>query len=272
MRTLSFFALLLGLTLAPAQCPTCPRTVAAPVTPAAYEWRPVDSAPGQFALYHNGQWIGSYDRQGDFYRPRTLDGKWLDPSTPPDPVPASLKGLPNTAGATVGNGITNYGLDLSRLLAGKDRYQVNGKEVSRKEAYEAFGGNDGTLPDDSGKPRLTFIGQAAPKDDPAFQGIKDKVLVQEYQDPNAPMIAGLGFTSPAVYLQDASGKVLLHTAQFDGPTVVETVRRLDPNYKPELDPTGLFQLPLLLQQVPAWGWVLGACVLFYLLSNRSPKE
>jgi hypothetical protein len=173
--------------------------------------------------------------------------------------------------------------------AARPSYSINGRPVTQAQAHAAVGApGDATLPDDAAKPHLTIVGTEAERAkvradlaaDPALKAEAPRWRVQEYA-PDEPMVRGI-FTagSPAIYLQDAGGKVLARAASYDGPEVLaEALRTKRPDYDPARDPP-LKPAPPPAPPPPvnppapalppATGWVAAAVALFLLLTKKGP--
>lgn len=114
-----------------------------------------------------------------------------------------------------------------------DGYRVNGVACDRA-------GAEAELTDDTRKPHLTVIGDAEQRKT-ALAGLvslAERCRVQDYAPDEWAVQCGFerGGTGPQIYLQAPSGVVLLRS-----PTPVpisEALRKSDPNYRPEKDPTG----------------------------------
>ena len=206
------------------QCPNgvCP-------APTNLEWHADPDNAGYFYLYRGPKQIGAWHPDGRGYLELLGDGNWSEARQPPIPLPTAA--------------VSNFGLDVNRV-SGEARYCLNGKEVSRREAFAAFG----NLTDDSGKLRLTIVGDAELRQrvradlaaHPDLLALRDRLLVQNYS-PEHWAVAGVGF-APGITLQpapDANGKapVLFRAVVYQGPEhLAEAIRKADPNYRPENDP------------------------------------
>lgn len=140
-------------------------------------------------------------------------------------------------------GASNFGISADKVSS-ESGYCLNGKKVSRGDAFAAFG----KLTDDSAKQRLTIVGDESlrkkVKDDlathPALAEWRDKLLVQDYA-PDHWAVTGVGF-APGITLQSPAGSdgkapVLFRMTSYAGPDVLAgALRKADPNYKPERDP------------------------------------
>jgi len=196
--------------------------------PAGYVWAPHDTDPGWVGLLKNGRQIGAYHYSNGIYRPIESDGSWGLPAQPPAPAPKRKE-------------VTGC---LRERLAAVERYTLSGREVSKDEAIKAITGKN--LEDDTKKKRLTIIGtpdevKMVLEDlkKPIFDGVRDSVLVQDYQ-PSDWAVAEAGFFvmgSPTIYLQAANGKVEHRQDVYYGPAaLVSLIRKPDPNYDPKKDP------------------------------------
>jgi hypothetical protein len=174
---------------------------------ARYEWFPCpDGDPTQLLLFRNGRQVGAWHVMKGYYRALLPDGRWGPKrSSPPIPPPES-----------------NFGLDRSKL-AGKERYLVAGKEVSRRHVerllQHAGAGparGNGRIPDLAGKLRLTVIGDGREQvlkdldSHPALVGWKERLVIAGYPADHWHL-SGAGFVAagrPTIYVQKASGEVL----------------------------------------------------------------
>lgn len=140
------------------------------------------------------------------------------------------------------------GVDSSRMKNdGQERFIIDGKQVSRKQYMQLIEG--GQIPDDANKLRLTVIGAEADRNGvlkdlasaTPLSAWAGKLVVQDYA-PADWAVANAGFVTggkPTIYLQQPDGKVLLRMDQYDGPqALAEAIRKADPNYKPDQDPSG----------------------------------
>src|SRR4051794_6832599 len=81
----------------------------------------------------------------------------------------------------------NFGVEVRKISAG-ERYALGGREVSRRQAFEALGAEPGRVPDDAGRLRVVVIGPAevrrpaveALKADPALGPWRGRLVVQDY--------------------------------------------------------------------------------------------
>src|SRR5262245_11297860 len=129
-----------------------------------------------------------------------------------------------------------HGTDPEKL-APSEEYRVGGQLVSKDEAMQAL--RAGQLTDDSGKLRLTVIGNPEERKK-ALTGlpadVKDHCLLKEYT-PDNWAVKNAGFKTdghPTVYVQAPDGKVLHR--QDDPDNLATAVRKADPNYDPSKDP------------------------------------
>jgi hypothetical protein len=249
-------------------CPLPPRVIDVPST--ELRWKPDAESPGWFYLYRGSTQVGTWHPDGRGYKELLPDGSFAAASEPPLSPP--------------GGAVSNFGLDPRRVPA-EARYRLNGKEVSRREALAAFG----ALADDSGKLRLTIVGDADLRkrvlDDlanhPALKGARDRLLVQDYP-PGHWAVAGVGF-APGVTLQppagpDGTAPVLFRMTSYAGPDALATaLRKADPNYRPERDPDPAKPAPaappvsLDPSKWPTALWVLGGIVLVLVFFRRKEK-
>lgn len=225
-----------ALTPAAAQCrggsclapPVAPP--AAPAPAPAPAWIESPSDPGRLYLYRGAVQLGGYDRATGVYRP-LLDYQsdlWGEPAAPPVSVPEEPRRE------------LNFGVDRSKLHDGA-RYQLNGRDVSRREAHRSL---EKGIADDSGKLRLTVIGSPEERsrvlqDVPAE--LEDKVNVWSVAPDHwsmkdnvtgAPIYVTSGH--PTVYLQAPDGKVL-HRQDGYQPGDMQAIRKAA-GYDPSKDP------------------------------------
>lgn len=138
-----------------------------------------------------------------------------------------------------------FGVDAEKLT-GVERYRVNGRDCCRQDVIDALTG-DGQLTDDSGKLRLTVIGQDADRkqvlsdlaSNPALTPYRDRILIQDYS-PLDWAVSRVGFKTdgrPTVYIQRPDGKVLHRQDSYTSAAdLAEALRKADPNYNPANDP------------------------------------
>jgi hypothetical protein len=197
---------------------------------AQYEWRSFADDVNQMALYHEGRQIGAYHLVEDYYRP-------LDPAT--------LR-WGERCSSPIAPPRRNFGLTQGKIREG-DHYSLNGREVSREQIQQVLGDSERKVPDDSGKMRLTVIGdpnwRSIVEEDflkhPALATWKDKIVAAWYP-PDHWAIARQGFQTsgrPTLYIQAPDGAVLHRQDDYQGGAVAlaEVLRKLDPHYKPEKD-------------------------------------
>ncbi len=171
----------------------------------------------------------------------------------------------------------NFGIDIAQLRAvNKDEYCLNGKCVSREEAFQAVGGP--SLPDDSGFLRVTAIGSKA-ETDPVrkdFDSGPDLAFAKQFchfktYTADAPMIKDCGFAEgkPAIYVQQPDGKVLFRMESYDQKTLVGALQKRKPNYDPKKDPTPSKPFNFDWSKVPGWAWALaGVAVVLVLKKDK----
>ena len=255
------------------QCPTRNRAISPEIPPGAeLQWRPDAEYPGWFYLYRGTTQIGTWYPDGQGYREVSADGSWSESCEPPAPLPVGA--------------MPNFGLDPQRVSR-ESRYHINGREVSRREAFAAFGG----LADDSGKLRLTIVGDADLrkrvladlKSHPALTALGNRLLVQDYP-PDHWAVAGVGF-APGISLQpppneEGKASVLFRMAAYNGPDSLATaVRKADPNYRPDRDPDPAKPAPVPsptvpfdLSKLPSAAWAAGGLLVAIFLLRRKEKS
>lgn len=201
----------------------------APYVPGSYSWQRIPDCL-QWALYRDGEQVGSYDAESDFYAVRKGSGEW-GPYYRRPPVDLPPEALPALAGRVPGGVFFKY--------EGGPRYSRNGIVISKEEAFAAL-----KLVDDSQKLSLTVIGTQAEQDAVraalvADAGFASRVCFQGYlPDEWAVNTERFGFVhdgKPTIYLQKPTGEVLYRCREFTTSTISD-LRQKDPNYKPENDP------------------------------------
>ena len=234
---------------------------------AQYEWRPLSADVNQVALYHEGRQIGAYHLVEDYYRPLDpVTSEWGKRCAPPIAAPRR-----------------NFGLTQEKIRDG-DHYSLNGREVSKERIQQVLADADRQVPDDSGKLRLTVIGdpdwrsivaEDLPKH-PALASWKDKIVAAWYP-PGHWAIARQGFRTsgrPTIYIQAPDGAVLHRQDDYQGgaEALAEVLRKLDPHYQPEKDrdrrkvDLTRWLLPKVPWSVPAV--LLAAAALLFLLRRK----
>jgi len=229
-------------------------------------WQVDQQATGYFYLFAGSRQLGTWYPDGRGYRPLRTDGTWGATGEPPVPLPEGA--------------LTNFGLDVERVSS-ESRYWVNGRPTSRGDALAAFG----SLIDDSGKLRLTVVGDDAlrqrVRDDlarhPALLAYRDRLLVQDYP-PDHWAVAGVGM-APGITLQsapDAAGKapVLARLPDYAGPEMlIAAIRKADPAYRPEKDPkvTADESRRSLMEKVPSAVWLLAGGVVMWVAKRRKAQ-
>jgi hypothetical protein len=237
----------------------------------------------QVALWQYGRQLGCYSFPGRYYRQYLGADRWGPKTVPPvEPPPC-----PEKYQAPVNKAATNYGVELDRLEA-RAEYHVNGRRVSRAEAFKAIAAG-GTLADDSGKLRLTVIG-SVPKCQTVLEGLgplAEGLLVQCYPPGHwATAVFNLdkwsgSVPAPAVFLEappDVRGRAKVLYCQLgdgDPERLREAVRRADPNFTPR--PTPQPEPPKLepqsavkpfLESVPLGAWLLLAALVLVLTRRK----
>ena len=316
------------------QCASCgPVRVAPSFTPlapapeperiradATYQWQEFEKPEKEWVkLTLGGVQVGAWHRTEGYYLPLVV-GQFGPRCSPPIAPPRQLvgqAGKPCPSGCCSGPSCPcqdgkrcsepgcpclfqadartpNFGVFTDQIKPG--RITLNGREVSRQDAYEAIEGKG--LPDFTGKQRITVIGTQADRQrvlaDLAKAPEASKTVVKDYA-PDHWAVAQSGFKtsgSPTIYLQAADGKVLHRQDDYaDGVKgIVKALRRADPAYDPAKDPDlrrdptpapptpGPAPAPTTdpivdaLSSVPASGWALGgltAAGLFYLRRKRA---
>ena len=238
---------------------------------ATFHWEEFSTPdPRVIKLMLGDRQVGVWNRAMGHYTPLMGPGQWGPRCTPPIEPPAAAKaarilvpnidpipcksdcGLDGTCRCKDGqpcdhpacpcaNGQSpNFGVALDQIKPG--RLTLNGKSVSRANAFEALEGK--TVPDDINKQRVTVIGSAAVRQ----QVVKDlaatpegkAVVIKDY-DPTHWAVKDSGFVTsgnPTIYCQAPTGQVLHRQDDYkDGIAgVVKALRRADPNYDASKDP------------------------------------
>ena len=240
---------------------------ARPVT-GEYRWQPDPKYPEYRYLYRGGTQVGTFHPGPIGCRNLLADGTWSELCDPPVPLPPGA--------------VANFGLDADRI-AGAPEYWLNGRAVSRQEALAAFG----ALTDDSGRLRLTVVGDEALRrqvlvdlaSHPSLVALRDRLAVQDYS-PNHWAVAGVGL-APGVTLQpppgpDSRAPVLFRFASYAGPDSLATaIRKADPLYRPERDPDPGRLVPnsaFDLSKMPPAAWAVGGFVLALLFARRKENR
>ena len=207
-----------------------------------YEWRQFsEKNTNQLALYKDGKQVGVWKKDCCEYLELLPDGNFAaGVDVFPFPLPEEFQPKIITQDFP-------FGVDRSKLDATIERYWIDGKSCTRKQAYEAMqtGGNK-DLTDDRAKLRITVIGTAEEceqvrKDlytDPALSAIAPELLLQCYR-PTDWAVSGIGYASgsPRVIVQKASGEVLHSQSEYNGADeLASALRRIRPNYDPKKDP------------------------------------
>ncbi len=244
---------------------------------AAYEWRTKPGDPDRLYLFENNVQVAGYDLVQNIFR--TYDAAreaWSNPVLPTWLAPWKSEERPR--GPT-----PNFGVDTEKLDGREECYWINGKKVTRHKAEQAL--EQGQIPDDSTKLRLTIVGKEAERKQvlndlakaPELAEFKDRFLVQDYP-PEHWAVARAGFYTsgtPTIYLQRPDGKVLHRQDEYDGAGgLARALRRADENYETRKDPDLRKQhfLGIDLAAVPVPVWVLGAAGLVVLFIPRRGKS
>lgn len=126
-------------------------------------------------------------------------------------------------------------------------FTICGRRVTGPEVRRALVGDE--LADDSTLLHLTVIGAKADRDR-VLAGLgtdAGRYLAQGYDADAWELDAGFARDGLQVYLQDRAGRVLLRR-EGEGDDLAGALRRADPSYRPELDPSGQSRLAAW----PAW--------------------
>jgi hypothetical protein len=166
----------------------------------------------------------------------------------PDRAPGAEPG-PRPATGQLPSAALNFGLNPERMSRDRDTYKAKGDEARRfvREAKAPAGASQ--------KLHVTVIGpdgSRAPvvgdlKTHPAFEGLRDSLLVQGYKPGEWAVDPSLGFQAggaPSIVVQAArcpsdprGGRVVYRADRYEGPErLAEAIRKADPNYRPNLDP------------------------------------
>lgn len=225
-----------------------------------------------YPYVRDGREVGAWFVEERCYRPLSGGVYGLPRDTPsavhtPLVVPKRSDEVTTVQGETVPTGV-------DWPVPDEEEFTLSGEKVSRGRALEgASGAFQQGIPDFGGKPWLVVIG---PKDfrervlkDVDQTDLKNKVIVRDI-DPSDPkeswaLECGFKTDAPQVYLQAPSGKVLARIGDYQG---VGSLRKLDPEYRPEddFDPTKAVES--FLKNVPPWGYAAGGALLLFVLTRR----
>lgn len=253
-------------------------------------WYPHPDKAGQFAYYLNDRLMGLYCTDREVYwRWDSRSQTWSEPCNPPASPPCPY-GPAKSFEAQVPPD-KDYGMGWRP--GGEEIYYVNGRKVTRRQAYEAIAAEG--LTDDSKLRRVTVIGSDAERkpvmdalaNAPELTFAKGLLLVQGFS-PDHWAVADSNFKrdgKPTVYIQAADGKVLHRQDEWRGATkFAEAVRKSDPNYDPKKDPDlnkAIIPPPPLKpdgggfdwSKIPGGAWILlglGVLGIFVLLNKGGP--
>jgi hypothetical protein len=246
-----------------------------------YQWEPCpDGDPSQRLLIRHGRQVGIWHVFKNYYRPLLPSGEWGPRcSRPPVPPPES-----------------NFGLDTGKL-SGKERYLVDGKEVSRahverllvRHAGASPTRDGGRIPDLAGKPRLTVIGEGREQvlkdidSHPALAGWKERLVAAGYPADHWH-VSTAGFVTTGrrtIYVQKSGGEVLHRQDDYrDGAEglaralerVAGRLRRPDPDYDGKRDRDARRIVPWGRRAVPWSVWALGGAALAAWLVSRRKQS
>lgn len=225
-------------------CPNgrCPKP-SAPV----YDWRPLEGDPDRSYLYYGNVQIGGWCRRAERYQEyEAASGRWgaLKPMPPiPPPVQTPAPHPVGPAHYIAGDPPVNYGIDLDKMQKStKLRYQINGRECERAQAFAAF---EAQIPDDADALRLTWVGPPdvagrvrKDLDGADLAGWKGKLTLQDYPTADVPILRGLGFAERGLHVQSPAGRPLWFCADYGGAgdlaagLQLADARRRDPNWDP----------------------------------------
>jgi hypothetical protein len=277
-----------------------------------YHWRQLEGDPDRDYLYDGDRQVGGWCYRDCHYRSYDVTTKTWGPAQPeapvrvpgrfnpaPEPIapPRLLPDAPPDIYLTGEPPPLNFGLDVDRVrkycAGGKCRYSINGKEVTKEQAYASLEATG--LTDDEDFLRITFIGPATVADtiaadllaEPLKSAWAGRCLLQTYTSPDEPMVKGLGFEPGRLYVQLPGGKAVHRQDGYRGPEKLAEAlqladaRRRDPSFDPtkipDLNlpkpdaPTPAPSLPSL-PSIPGWlAALLAALAVYFLRGPRDPK-
>lgn len=213
--------------VAPAQSPVPPR--------ASCEWRTINSEPAHHKyLFVGGVQVGCLDTREGFFRPYHA-GVW---GAKEYCDLQHIRGTPQQLEiAPVGEYPTGV---VQEKLGEGPPVKISGKPATKREAMDAL---TGSVPDDRAKLFLTIIGAEADRKrvladlaDPSLREFRERLHVNDYPPDHWALRPGFVHDGKPVTISlqappDARGfgKELAHVTEYEG---VETLRKIDPNYKP----------------------------------------
>jgi hypothetical protein len=292
--------------------PIAPANFPAPVaaaTPAGWQAGTTTEGKPCFYLWDQGGVVAGFCPESGVYR-SFHEGRWSEPQSPPwAEKPAAKKaddcaccpecGCEDHCTCGVGKPCCKgcrciakdgsrplFGVEADKIGIAGEQYRINGRPVTKEQAERAVEG--GQLPDDAGKLRLTLIGPEPDRrrvlgdlsTSPALAFWRDQLVVQDYA-PDHWAVKDVGFVTggrPTIYLQKPDGTVLLRQDAYEGAeALAQSLRKADPNYKPDQDPNGKTRpvktpaLPFDLGQLPPAAWLAGGLVLIFLFRGRQVK-
>ncbi len=232
----------------PAGCPPVGRLVIAQ-PPATYRWVHREDTPDQTFLYLGAKQIGTYSYATGFYLP-IIGNQWgkaaKSPIAPPLNGPAAAVAPPL------------FGVDRSQLTGHED-FSASGKKCTEAEAHQMIGA---ALRDDSKAGQVSIFERDAGKRKtlreaieraPELQGSSNGAKVQVYDPearPNKEILAPFRLDTDERF-RTTGFKMVAQAApvgpdgtskaeswyELDGvKTVIEAVRKVDPNYNPNVNP------------------------------------
>lgn len=175
-------------------------------------------------------------------------------------------------------GFQNYGLDFEKIFppgSPPEKYHATTPE-GRAFIELAKAGVD-KLPDDSGKPFVTVIGQGSNTESAftALASLRSETRLGKFAA-DAWQVKGIGLAAkgdPSIVVQDPSGRVIYREDGFDGDgkallaRVSGKLRRPNPDYDPAKDP-GPNAMAAAGSDMIAFA-VIGACVLLFLSGRKA---
>jgi hypothetical protein len=276
--------------LAPSGAPAVPIEVY-PVTD-GYLWQIHASSRHKAYLQREGITQGVYfhtgEHAGKYFLWGPADSRWLGAEVPlpcalPEPfrpvTPPALTPASKPSDSRPQEPEQNFGV-VTEKIAEAPAYALNGRPCTRKEALAAV--ENGQLPDDAHKLRLTVIGSVADRervlrDLDSLPQARDTYVIQDYEVGEWPLACGFvaGSPGPTIYVQKPDGKVLHRQTDYaDGVQgLTKALRKVDPAYDATKDPDlRKDSSPLtMVQNLPIWVWALGGLGLFWFLNNRKPS-
>lgn len=248
-----------------------------------YSWQEHPEEREQLCLYRGRLHIGSWNRDGRYYRSYDRAcGRWGERvAEPPYPlpageIPATKPSPPAPDPGAIAEALPHWmthGVEPDRIVS--PGYRINGRPIIEADAIRAIEGRIAAgIPCDALRPWLVLVASAAEcvrlttdmLTAPALSPYRDRVRLQTYQ-PGAPMLTdrdGKQLYGPGLSVVLADGREAHRQESYtSAEQLAEALRKSDPLYDPKKSPDLTRPtLPGLPDVPPEYLWTGGLAALF----------